>query len=1001
MMKKEPKTFKKRDPAKRRVCSGLPAVDKALPLDNIPVVCIGASAGGLAAFKAFFSGMPADTDTGMAFVIVQHLAPEHKSILSELVGRYTRMKVEDVRNGMAVEPDRVYIIPPNHNMSLSNGKLMLEEPDIPRGQRLPIDHFFRSVSGEKGERAIAVILSGTGMDGTLGARAVKGEGGLVIAQDPGTCEYDGMPKSVIDTGLVDYVLAPEKMPARLVSYMKRSFDKTGLPGPCLSETCENELKKIFILLETRTGHDFSQYKYNTVIRRIERRMAIQQIGSLAEYRKYLKVTEAEADGLFRDLLIGVTNFFRDREVFKTLEGTVIPRLFEAKPHGSSIRVWVPGCSTGEEAYSIAILLHERHEALKRNFKIQVFATDIDGLAIDQARSGKYLAAIAADVTPERLARFFIREQDGSYRVNKNIRDMLVFSEQDVIKDPPFSKLDMISCRNLLIYLNGDLQKKLMPLFNYALNPRGILFLGTAETVGESHDLFTALDRKAKIYERKESIRRMLLPEIRMNVKVHSEGAGRLTGKTRDEVKTKLRELTERAIVRLYNPAALLLAENGEILYLHGRVGKYFELAPGESSMDILKMSREGLRQDLALALRKAAGQAGPVRHRGLRVKTNGGYTPVDLTVQVLSADLGAPAGSKLLLVVLEECPDAGEKRRGKETPGKIGKKVPGGDTTVVALKKELRDKEEYLRAANEELETANEELMSSNEEMQSINEEFQSTNEELETSKEELQSVNEELSTVNAELQTKVADLGQANNDLSNLLAATGIGTIFVDRALRIKRYTQAVIKVINLIPADVGRPVGNISFNIDGYDSLETDIREVLETLIPKEIEVRAKAGAWYLLNIRPYRTLENVIDGAVVTFVDITDMKKAREAVAESMALRHLAAVVRDSSDAIITHSLEGRILAWNPRAVKMYGYTEAEAVKMDIRELIPESDRGEAISRVKQLSRAEKLAPYPAERVHKDGRIVKVQLTATALVDGKGKMYGVSTVEREVSE
>ena len=476
------------------------------PHASFPIVGIGASAGGLAAFEAFFSGMPADTDPGMAFVLVQHLAPDHKSILTDLIRRYTRMQVFEVEDGMVVQPNCAYIIPPNRDMAFLNGTLQLLEPAAPRGQRLPIDFFFRSLAQDQRERAICIVLSGTGSDGTLGVRAIKGEGGMVMAQNPASTEYDGMPRSAIATGLVDYELPPAEMPAQLIAYVAHAFGKPPRPATAPAPKAENALKKIFILLRAQTGHDFSQYKPSTIHRRIERRMAVHQIETMDGYVKYLQQTPAEVEALFRDLLIGVTSFFRDPEAFKALEEQVIPKLFAGKPAGAVIRVWSPGCSTGEEAYSIAILLQERMEALKQSFKVQVFATDIDSQAIATARAGLYPASIAADISPERLARFFTAEPDGSaYRIHKGIRDMLVFSEQDVIKDPPFSKLDLISCRNLLIYMGGDLQKKLIPLFHYALNPGGFLFLGTSETVGEFGDLFAALDRKSKLYQRKEDI----------------------------------------------------------------------------------------------------------------------------------------------------------------------------------------------------------------------------------------------------------------------------------------------------------------------------------------------------------------------------------------------------------------------------------------------------------------------------------------------------------------
>jgi two-component system CheB/CheR fusion protein len=966
-------------------------------------VGIGASAGGLAAFEAFFSGMPADTDPGMAFVLVQHLAPDHKSILTDLVKRYTRMKVFEVADGMAVKPNCAYIIPPNRDMALLNGTLQLLEPAAPRGHRLPIDFFFRSLAQDQRERAIGIVLSGTGSDGTQGVRAIKGEGGMAMAQNPKSTEYDGMPSSAIATGLVDYVLPAAEMPAQLIAYVAHAFGKASLPVSPAVPKSEDALKKIFLLLRAQTGHDFSQYKQSTVVRRVERRMAVHQIERLEEYVRYLQQTPADVEALFRDLLIGVTSFFRDPEAFGALQEHAIPRLFAGKSTGALIRVWVPGCSTGEEAYSLAILLQERMEELKASFKLQVFATDIDRRAIDCARAGIYPASIAGDISPERLARFFSQESDGSaYRIQKNIRDRVIFSEQDVIKDPPFSKLDLISCRNLLIYMGGGLQKKLFPLFHYALNPDGMLFLGTSETVGEFVDLFATLDRKSKLYQRREEVAGVHRTGLLLR-RPEDGPVPRPSGKVAGDSKVPVRELTERALLQQYAPPGAVVNEHGDIFYLHGRTGKYLEPAPGEAGMNILKMAREGLRPDLTTALHKAAALKAPVRHPGLRIKTNGDFTIVNLTVQPVPAGPDSDAAAKLFLIVFEDAPAPSPQL--SETAGVLGGGGEAGEITgdvdarVATLKQELRAKEEYLQTTNEELATSNEELKSANEEMQSVNEELQSTNEEMETSKEELQSVNEELGTVNTELQNKVADLSRSNNDMNNLLAGTGIGTIFVDHQLRIQRFTPTVTQVINLILTDVGRPVSHIVSNLVGYDRLAADVREVLDSLVPKEVEVQTQTGTWYLLRIRPYRTLENVIEGAVITFTEITEIKKAQAALRESEDLRRLAVVVRDAHDAIAVQDLEGRILAWNPGAERMYGWSEAEALAMNIRDLIPEGRREETLAVLRKLSRAEVLEPYRMPRIAKDGRIVEVWLTATALVNDCGAVYAIATTERKV--
>ncbi|AKB23136.1 Chemotaxis protein methyltransferase CheR [Methanosarcina sp. WH1] len=972
-----------------------------IPKEDFPIVGIGASAGGLAAFEAFFSAMPNDTSLGMAFILVQHLDPNHKSLLADLIGRYTRMLVYEIKDGMIVQPDCVYVIPPNHDMIFQDGKLQLLEPSEPRGHRLPIDIFFRSLAQSKQELAIGIVLSGTGSDGALGVRAIKAEGGMVMTQTPESSEYDGMPRGAIATGLVDYPLPPAEMPAQLIAYVTQAFGKR----PHLIPRIEGAMKNIFSLLRTQTGHDFSHYKQNTINRRIERRMAVQNIQSVNEYVSYLEQKPAEVEALFSDLLIGVTSFFRNPTAFETLQKKLIPEIFANKRTDSVIRIWVAGCSTGEEAYSIGILLQEQMEMLKKNFKVQIFATDIDSRAIGEARSGVYPASISIDISPERLDRFFTQDSDGNFRIRKNIRDMVVFSEQDIIKDPPFSKLDMLSCRNVLIYMDRELQKKLIPLFHYALNPGGFLFLGPSETLGEFDNLFDTLDRKSKIYLKKyvDSGHPPLGIFNSPGLERRRREKKRLSDKALIESKPQMRELTEQTILQNYGPASVLVNQQGDIFYLHGRTGMYLEPAPGEAGMNILKMAREGLRQELATSLYKAIVNKEPVFHPGLRVKTNGDFATVNLVLRPVAADPGAAAESNLFLVTFEEPPEGEQSKAGKETaidPGEGAfENAMEDEARILELKRELQIKEEHLKASNEELETSNEELKSSNEEMQSINEELQSTNEELETSKEELQSVNEELATVNTELQNKVTDLSQAVNDMNNLLSGTGIGTIFVDHQLRILRFTPVVTRIINLIPTDVGRPVGHIVSNLLGYDRLVVDIKEVLDSLIPKDIEVQTQDGLWYLLRIRPYRTLENVIKGAVITFTDISEMRQARDLLKESEVMRRLAVVVHDASDAITLQDMEGHILAWNPMAEKMYGWSEAEALKMNISSLVPASRKEGELDTLKKLSHSESIEPYRTQRLTKDGRIIEVGLTVTSLENDAGEVYAIATTEREI--
>lgn len=982
-----------------------PAESAMPPAAEFPIVGIGASAGGLAAFEAFFSGMPADTNPNMAFVLVQHLAPDHKSILTDLIRRYTRMQVSEVEDGMVVQPNCAYIIPPNRDMLFINGTLQLIEPTAPRGQRLPIDYFFRSLALDQHNKAIGIVLSGTGSDGTLGVRAIKGEGGLVMAQTPDSTEYDGMPRSAIATGLVDYELPPAEMPAQLIAYVVHAFSRPHHSGTILAPQTDHALQKIFALLRAQTGHDFSQYKPSTIHRRIERRMAVHQIDNLYRYVTQLQQMPAEVEALFRDLLIGVTNFFRDPAAFNFIEETVIPTFFVKRQPDSPIRIWTPGCSTGEEAYSLAILLAEQQEALRQRFRIQIFATDIDSQAIAIARAGVYPASIAVDLSPERLARFFTLEPGGdSYRIHKTVRDLLIFSPHSLIKDPPFSRLDLISCRNLLIYLSAELQKKLIPLFHYALKPDGTLFLGTSETVGEFHDLFGVLNRKQKIYRRQNdhfgalrpSLERFLPPMLAVGAVAHSP----LTVKQIVSTLPSLRELTEQALLQTIVLAAALVNAQGDILYLHGRTGQYLEPTPGEIGVsNLLKMAREGLRHELTLALHQAVETRESVQRSGLRVKTNGDFTHVDLSICQVMTSATFSNDVLLYLVILEPTPVVAPTAlavMSSEDATANTELSTSVDARIVALKQELRAKEEFLQTSNEELETINEELKSSNEEMQSVNEELQSTNEELETSKEELQSVNEELATVNAELQNRVADLSRANNDMNNLLAGTGIGTIYVDHQLRILRFTPAATQIINLILSDIGRPVGHILSNLVGYDRLVTDTQAVLDTLIPRELEVQTTTGVWYALRIHPYRTLENVIEGAVITFVDLTEIVQARESLRQSHDMLRLAVIVRDAHDAITMQDLEGQILAWNPGAVRLYGWSEAEALRMNTRERIPIERRADDLARMPPLRPIGKLEPFCSQRITKEGSILEVWICATALINAAGLVYALATTE-----
>ncbi|MEW6600651.1 MAG: chemotaxis protein CheB [Nitrospirota bacterium] len=823
------------------------------------IVGIGASAGGLEAFSQFFRNMSADS--GMAFVLVSHLDPTHKSIMDELLRKYTSMPVYQVQDGMEVAANHVYVIPPDRNMAIFHGKLQLIDPPERRGFRHPIDYFLRTLAEDQGEKAIAVILSGTGTEGTLGLRAIKGEGGLVLVQDIKSAKYDGMPGSAIATGLVDYILPAEKMPDQLLKYGKQRRGKPEATEKDLRKS-PDALQKIFFLIRNGTGHDFSSYKLNTIVRRIERRMAVHQIERLPLYVNFLRDNPSEVDMLFKELLIRVTNFFRDPKVFDVLTEKVLPHLFEHTTH-ENIRVWVPGCSTGEEAYSLAIAIHELVTKKNLDYKIQIFATDIDNEAIEAARNGIYPESISVDVSPERLKRYFAK-QDSSYRINKKIREMVVFAVQNIIKDPPFSRIDLISCRNLLIYLGNELQKKLIPLFHYSLKPEGILLLGSSETIGQFSDLFAAFDSKSKFFKPKSVPPQHPVALGYPGIFPDRPGKPGMPVDTDKTPDISIGDLTEKILLKTYGPPCVIINEHGNILYFHGKTGKYLEPAPGKANLNIHEMAREGLRLELRTAIRTVINKKNDVYFENLKVKTDGGVQPCNLKVKPLSE----PNLRGLLMVIFEDASEYQQPRAKKQT-------AKDSPPRLEELEFELKSTKEQLQTTIEELEASNEELQSANEELQSANEELQSTNEELETSKEELQSVNEELMTVNAESQNKIDELTQASDDMNNLLASTDIATIFLDSDLRIKRINPPAANVIKLIHTDVGRPISDIVLTLE-YENLEKDVEQVLRTLIPVQKEGFDKSGKWYLMRILPYRTVENVIDGVVITFVDITSQKK-----------------------------------------------------------------------------------------------------------------------------
>lgn len=863
----------------------VPATTETPAIDaGFNIVGIGASAGGLEAFEQFFRNVP--PDCGMAFVLASHLDPDHDSLLTEILQRATTMPVVEAIDQVKVEPNHVYVLPPNREMAIFHGALQLNEPEMPRGQRMVIDSFLRSLAEDQGEKAIGIILSGTGTDGTLGLRAIQGAGGITLVQEPATAKYDGMPVSAIHAGYATYTLPVEKMPQQLLSNKRNLFvAKEEQPAP----SGENSMSRILMLLRSGTGNDFSLYKKSTIGRRIERRMSQHNIENAEVYARYLKEHPAEVQLLFKELLINVTSFFRDTEAFVALKNDVLPLLLKDKPESYIFRVWVAGCATGEEAYSIAILLREFLNESGREYKTQIYSTDLDDDAIAVARAGFYPPNIAQDVTPERLRRFFIKE-DAGYRVKKEIREMVVFATQNIIKDPPFTKLDLLSCRNLMIYLKPELQNRVIPAFHYALKPGGVLFLSPSESIGNHVELFTALNRKWKFYQ--------TAPTVASTRAVMSSGLSWTKDNPAirpDEVITKIKEtdfaeLTRRALLQSYAPASVVTNIKGDILFVHGDTGKFLRPAPGQASFNVIEMAREGLQLELRNAIQEVVEKGIPALNREASFGSKNEFHFVNFSVRPLPA---ADASQGMLLVSFHEAANAPSDKPASKAPAAKSKTARGKAAAVSAeqlrieeLERELAYTKENLHATIEEQQASNEELKSTNEEMQSTNEELQSTNEELETSKEELQSVNEELVTVNAELQNKIEQLAVMQNDMKNLLDNINIGTVFLNDGLNIKRFTREAVQVYRLVASDVGRPLGDIKSNIRD-DDLLADAQTVLDSLVPREREVCTTGGAWYLARIQPYRTLDNVIDGVVLTFTDISKRMQAEAAMKDAREL------------------------------------------------------------------------------------------------------------------
>jgi two-component system, chemotaxis family, CheB/CheR fusion protein len=906
-------------------------ISKSLTLKRFPIIGLGASAGGLEALKSFFSAV--SENSGMAYIVVIHMTPKQPSMMPELLQKVTRVPVSSPKDGQTIESDHIYVVPPGKEIAVYKGKIQLLDL-VRHGVVLPIDFFLRSLAQDQGRNATAIILSGTGTDGTLGVKEIKANDGLLIVQDTESAVYDGMPRSAISTGLADMVLPPEKMPKKLVQYFSL-IDKATVPKSSTNTTNEKQewLNKIFAILRIQIGHDFSGYKVNTVHRRLNRRMGVNQIDSQEKYVRFLRKNPSEVEALFRDLLIGVTNFFRDTESFDVLKSSVLPELFGKIKEDATFRIWIPGCSTGEEAYSMAIMLHESLDKTSKRIKLQLFGTDIDNYAIDKAREGLYPANITADVSPGRLKRFFFKEGN-FFRICKEIRESVIFSVQNVLKDPPFSRLNLLCCRNLLIYLDNKEQEKLLPLFHYTLMPDGILMLGSSETIGGFTNLFKTLDKKWKIYKRRS------VPYALRQPIVFPSGPSTVAPADVTEsivpvaINANIGRITQKAILDQFAPTAILIDDKGEILHTQGRTGKYLETPSGPPTHNIMDLTREGLRFELPSAIRTAKSSGKQVTHKNISVKTNGNLQMINLHVCPQRSPQELAGCFLIVFENIDVDPVVSDKK-----PGTLKKSLKES-SKIAELERELQGTRESHQTTMEELESSNEELKSTNEELQSTNEELQSTNEELESSREELQSLNEELQTVNAELQSKLEELSATHDDMFNLLNSTDIATIFVNNDLCIRRFTNKVTSIINLIETDIGRPLKHVATNLD-YDGMTKDINEVMEKLILKEVEVQNTKGDWYIMRIMPYRTTDNRIDGAVLTFTNIGDQKKVQHALRNSIGeIERDSMLVRTlfdlNPDPMAVLDENGRVIIANRALSKVMNVPPEEIVGKDMLDL-----------------------------------------------------------------
>jgi len=955
-----------------------------------PIVAIGASAGGLEAITQLLKHLPAQT--GMAFVIVQHLDPVRDSMLTDILKRATEMPVSEISDGLHVIPNHVFIIPPGCYLGILHGELQLLPYPDKTHRHSPIDHFMQTLADDQGSKAIGIVLSGTGSDGSLGLKAIKIANGITFAQDEASAAYSGMPSSAISAGVVDRVLPPDEIARELVQighYPNKQY--LDLSAATVIPELDDAFNKILILLRSRSGHDFAHYKQTTIKRRIKRRMVLQKLENLKDYVKLLQSSKTEVDALFQDILINVTGFFRDPESFEALRQLVFPELIRNHRTDTPIRIWIPGCSTGEEAYSVAMTLLEYMSDMSITIPIQIFASDIDDQAIEKARKGIYPEKIIEQVAAPRLKRFFVKVS-GGYQISKAIRDLCIFAEQNVTKDPPFSRLDLICCRNLLIYFGPVLQRKVFQLFHYALHPSGYLFLGNSESIGSYADLFALMDKKHRLYSKKSVAVR---PNYDFTARPSFPDVAVTHDSSKDSVVTirALQNEAEQLVMNRYGPPGVIINEHLDILHFRGDTSAYISPIPGVASLNLLKMARQDLVIELRSLVTEAIKKDEAVQRQGVSIRHNGQHHLINLQVVPLAGSLG---NERCLLVLIEPQPQV-------VAPAASGKKKAQADSQdkhYAELERELISSREYLQSIIEDQEASNEELKSANEEIQSANEELQSTNEELETAKEELQSTNEELATVNDELESRNRELGDANNDLANLLISINQPIVILSADLKIRRFTPCAKTILNLIDTDIGRPIGNLRPNIEVQD-LESICLDVIEHMSPYSSEVRDRDGRWHSMRIRPYVTEDKRIDGVLLTLIDITDMKQAEQLRGSLVEKERLATVVRDSNDAITAVALAGEIMAWNPGAERLYGYAESEVLGENIAILIPKTEQKNIQQMLGAVSAGKSWPPFESVRLTKNGEAIKVWITASALVDAQGKVYAVSTTERVIND